>query len=127
MQRKCTKCNCEFPATQEFFNGSKTLLTGTCKGCHNKRMSKFNRLLKLEVMTHYSNGVPKCACCGESFIEFLTLDHINGGGNEERRANKSARNTAYWLKKNGFPSGFRVLCMNCNFALGKFGYCPHKK
>lgn len=30
-----------------------------------------------------------------------------------------------WLRNHGYPLGFRVLCMNCNFALGKFGYCPH--
>jgi hypothetical protein len=31
-----------------------------------------------------------------------------------------------WLRKNGFPKGFRVLCHNCNFAHGHYGYCPHK-
>jgi hypothetical protein len=23
--------------------------------------------------------------------------------------------------------GYRVLCMNCNFALGHSGYCPHQR
>lgn len=32
-----------------------------------------------------------------------------------------------WLKKNNYPPGFRVLCMNCNFSLGMRGYCPHQK
>jgi len=32
-----------------------------------------------------------------------------------------------WLKKNNFPKGFQVLCMNCNFAKGKLGKCPHQK
>ena len=32
-----------------------------------------------------------------------------------------------WLKKNNFPDGFRVLCMNCNWAKSAFGICPHKK
>lgn len=30
-----------------------------------------------------------------------------------------------WLKQQGFPTGFRVLCMNCNFSYGLHGYCPH--
>jgi hypothetical protein len=30
-----------------------------------------------------------------------------------------------WLKQNNYPPGFRVLCMNCNFAIGHSGYCPH--
>mgnify|MGYP001568273127 CR=1 FL=1 len=30
-----------------------------------------------------------------------------------------------WLKQQGYPPGIRVLCFNCNCALGLFGYCPH--
>jgi hypothetical protein len=29
------------------------------------------------------------------------------------------------LARNGFPDGYRVLCHNCNMALGQYGYCPH--
>lgn len=92
------------------------------------RVRKLNRKshkkLKLEVLTHYGGNPPKCACCGESHIEFLTIDHIGG----RRKHKKIIRGiTLYrWLRKNNFPDGFQVLCMNCNFALGKFGYCPHK-
>lgn len=25
-----------------------------------------------------------------------------------------------------YPAGFRLLCMNCNFAIGHFGSCPHQ-
>jgi predicted transcriptional regulator len=31
-----------------------------------------------------------------------------------------------WLKNHNFPSGFRVLCYNCNSSIGAWGYCPHK-
>ena len=30
------------------------------------------------------------------------------------------------INSNSFPPGFRVLCHNCNQALGAYGYCPHK-
>lgn len=30
-----------------------------------------------------------------------------------------------WLSKHGLPTGFRVLCHNCNSAHGYYGYCPH--
>jgi hypothetical protein len=30
-----------------------------------------------------------------------------------------------WIHSNGFPEGFRVLCHNCNSALGYYGHCPH--
>jgi hypothetical protein len=57
--------------------------------------------------------------------EFLTMDHINGGGNQHR---KKIKESIYrWLYHNNFPSGFRVLCANCNMSYGLFGYCPHKK
>jgi len=32
-----------------------------------------------------------------------------------------------YLKSNNYPLGYRVLCMNCNFAIGVYGYCPHCK
>lgn len=63
-----------------------------------------------------------CACCGERAFPFLTIDHVFGGGGTHRR---SVAYLPTWLVNNGFPSGFRVLCMNCNFALGRFGFCPH--
>ncbi len=67
-----------------------------------------------------------CSCCGEDRYEFLTMDHVDGGGAEHRRQDKRAKGDLYrWLTNNGFPPGFRVLCMNCNFALGYHGYCPH--
>ena len=32
-----------------------------------------------------------------------------------------------FLIKSGFPTDdYRLLCMNCNFAIGKFGVCPHQ-
>jgi hypothetical protein len=33
----------------------------------------------------------------------------------------------YWLEDNDFPSGFQILCWNCNFAKGSLGKCPHEK
>jgi hypothetical protein len=32
-----------------------------------------------------------------------------------------------WLKRNNYPTGFRVLCHNCNLAIGFYGYCPHHR
>ena len=36
-------------------------------------------------MAIYSEGQPKCACCGEKELSFLTIDHINGKGNIHRK------------------------------------------
>jgi len=71
----------------------------------------------------------KCACCGESHVEFLTIDHIDGGGTQHRKKLKVEGGAGIyrWLETNGFPDGFRVLCWNCNCAIGIHGYCPHEK
>lgn len=72
---------------------------------------------------HYS---PELKCIGLdengckfncSDIRCLTIDHINGGGTKEREKNKIPSGQAFytWLKKNGYPDGYQVLCMNCQF------------
>lgn len=71
-----------------------------------------------------------CACCGETRIEFLSIDHINGGGNAERKQKKVTGWTRILMfDRAGWPDElkekYRILCHNCNQAYGIFGYCPH--
>lgn len=80
---------------------------------------------RLAVIKYYSNGKMCCACCSESKLEFLAIDHINGGGNKQRKESKVS-NLAQWILKNNFPEGFQILCHNCNFAKGVYKICPHK-
>lgn len=88
----------------------------------------YHKKIKLEVLTYYCNSTPYCQCkgCKENYIEFLTIDHINGGGNKHRKVIGSSK-IYYWLKQNNYPEGYRVLCQNCNSSLGHYGYCPHNK
>lgn len=91
------------------------------------RHSEYRRRIRDEVFSAYAVN-HSCACCRKSGTGILCLDHVNGGGNEERRAigsNGGGHATYLWLKKRGFPSGYRVLCHNCNFAFGAHGQCPH--
>lgn len=82
-----------------------------------------NRRLKKAVLAAYGG---RCACCEELRWQFLTIDHINGGGNAQRKQLGLNGSQFYrWLKKEGFPLGFRVLCFNCNSAIGFYGSCPH--
>lgn len=100
--------------------------TTKCAACATqaaRRLRGWLDRLRSEVMNAY--GGPRCVCCGETLVEFLTLDHKDGGGNQHR---KEVRNQVYrWLKLRNFPPGFQVLCMNCNWAKGKYGECPHKR
>jgi len=68
--------------------------------------------LRFEILTHYSEGTLKCKSCQDSHIEFLEIDHINGGGNKHKEEIKTL--FYVWLKRNNFPEGYQVLCSNCN-------------
>lgn len=73
--------------------------------------------LKLEVLTYYSTkDYPICTHCGETDIKVLQVDHISGGGNQHKKSIGGVRGSAfyYWLRKQGFPEGYQVLCANCN-------------
>ena len=101
----------------------------TCREKMNTRANEWYHDRKLLVFQHYSKSdKPYCACCGESEIDFLCLDHINGGGSKHRRElNGNGRIIYQWVVKNNFPDYFRVLCANCNQAYGYYGKCPHQK
>ena len=89
-----------------------------------ERTRKYRLKIRLEVLGYYSKGEMCCACCGEKHIEFLSIDHINGGGDKHRKRVGSYLYMS--LKAQGFPLGYRVLCHNCNQSLGIYGYCPHQ-
>jgi len=80
--------------------------------------------IKDEVFQAY--GGWRCACCGVEYKEMLSLDHINGGGGGDRRKFGHGHTFYSRLRKQGFPEGYQVLCMNCNFAKRYSGICPHK-
>jgi hypothetical protein len=96
-------------------------------------MKKYNLKLKRQVMDAYGGH---CACCGEIELVFLTIDHVEDNGAEHRREIAAAKGNSWgqagsptyrWLRDNGFPAGFQVLCANCN--CGKQwngGICPHQ-
>ena len=83
---------------------------------------KYDIKIKNIVFNHYGT---ECACCGESNLFFLSIDHMNGGGTQHRI---KIKNKFYnWLIKNNFPKGYQTLCFNCNWGrhINK-GICPHK-
>ena len=101
-----------------------------CKACRirKRNISKISNA-KLKIETFEAYGGVKCNCCGETTIEFLDLDHINGGGNIERRLHERRGGCAFYrrLRKRGYPPGFQVLCANCNRGKSICGICPHMR
>jgi len=87
----------------------------------------YDRANKVKIIEAYGS---KCVCCGETLLEFLTIDHINNDGAADRKENKhgSGGKLYRWLIQNNFPKeGYQLLCYNCNCSKGFFGYCPHNK
>jgi hypothetical protein len=143
--RRCSGCHQELPATAAYFHRNAQMPDGLhneCKTCRRTRAIDYGdrnkdrrqvwrrlwfRRQRIKVLEHYSGGTPKCACCGETCVEFLALDHINGGGTQHRKTVGSGSNMWRWLLTQGFPEGYRVLCHNCNQSLGAWGYCPHQR
>lgn len=129
--QKCYKCEVEKPHNNLHFPSHSKMahnLLNVCKTCDNKRRSnkgfEERSLLRKNVLFHYSNGAMSCACCGESYQEFLSIDHINGNGSKHC---KEINMPLYrFLKKQNYPPGYRVLCRNCNQADGYYGKCPHQ-
>jgi hypothetical protein len=131
--RVCINCKTE-KQLSDFYPSKETGWGAYCKSCCAKNYQehrieflerqKIRRIERRNIcLEHYGN---QCACCGEKTKEFLAIDHINGGGSKHRK--EIGRASIYlWIIKNNFPPIFRILCHNCNQAIGYYGICPHKR
>jgi len=103
------------------------------KGTYTSKTAEYRKSYqqkkRLEVLQHYSESqVPFCACCQEKNVEFLVVNHIDGAGSAYRKENKPGGYSHYTrIIQAGFPQKYRVLCHNCNQAIGFYGYCPHQQ
>ena len=125
---------------------------GLCQKCYRKKYKKENLERSRELQRNYYHRNPKkfldrikarwairkeeaiiqmggkCACCGETERMFLCLDHIKGGGRRDHQ--KPGGSHGVWKRaiKEGLPKDrYRLLCWNCNAALGLYGHCIHSK
>ena len=132
---RCARCQKDLPRIREHWGPDRRspdgLSCGWCRRCITTSTKERNRELRANALIHYSNGSPSCACCGEFRYEFLTLDHVHGGGNQHRRevtgSTKGGSSFYKWLKVNGYPDGFQVLCFNCNMAKAMNGKCSYHR
>lgn len=92
-----------------------------------QKIKRYNDSKKNIVFLHYG---AKCACCGETIPQFLSVDHINNDGCKDL-AKSGLRRGGLSLYidiiKNNFPDTFQILCMNCNWGKHlNHGRCPHE-
>lgn len=95
---------------------------------HKEEINLYNRLrnrrIKELFLEMYGN---KCSCCGETYFEFLTIEHIKGQKGI-KASKKELGNVAYGRATKEYrPDLYTILCWNCNCSKGRYGYCPHQK
>jgi len=126
---------------QDFPDGYRVL-------CHNCNRLKYLQMLKKKkysknpeairgrkrlkenkkiVFEKYSNGSPKCACCGYLNYDCLDIDHIEGRKTMKHDNTLEGHKLYRYLIRNNFPKGLQVLCHNCNKAKSHLGKCPHQR
>jgi len=83
--------------------------------------------LRAELLRAYGGA---CACCGETTADFLTLDHVNGGGNAHRRLLRAHDNlqVLLHLRAARWPQDgtYRLLCWSCQWGTCQPNGCPHQ-
>jgi hypothetical protein len=145
--KTCTVCGIE-KELSEFYNHHKDGKFKHCKQCHNAKNRSWKLANPEAVKRHKGKinsasyqkkhrdqtkdgvfiayGGYKCACCGETEPMFLSIDHIANNGAEERRRVQN-KDFYRYLRNNGYPTGYQVLCMNCNHGKHRNGgTCPHQ-
>lgn len=144
----CIRCHTEkdeslfFPRYEK---GRRDKLEAHCKDCHRKQSKKWlekkphkikeyckrwGRGLRIKALVAVSGSLaPSCKCCSEDIVEFLQIDHINGGGTKESKSYGNHREFFVDIIRGVRPiDGLQVLCANCNHAKGRAGgVCPHEK
>lgn len=120
--KPCARCGAEFTGSTE----SRRYCSVACRDAALKSQRVETRKAeRIEILRAYGGPEPACVCCGEREPVFLALDHINGGGGQQRKE-LGGGGFYTWLRRNGYPAGFRVLCHNCNFGRQlNGGICPH--
>lgn len=122
--KPCAHCGGQFVGSME----QRRYCSATCRDAvQDEQRRETRRKVRLDALQAYSSGAPTCACCGESALLFLALDHINGGGAKQRKETGGGGFYS-WLRRHDYPAGFQVLCHNCNFGRQlNGGVCPHQK
>lgn len=121
LQTSCRACMKRF-RDQWYTKGNNLQLVKDANVAHDVA----KRLACLQAYSKFPT--PKCECCQENQVEFLTLDRIKGAAHPTYARIKGTHGSRLYrsLVKLGFPSGFRVLCNNCNFVHWLNGGCPHQ-
>lgn len=97
-------------------------LAGNFSRDRKDRTALYRKRIRRKIIDKYGGC---CACCGKRELLFLTIDHKDGKGFEDR---KSYTGTSWYmyLLRTDLRTDLQVLCYNCNNGreMGG-GICPH--
>lgn len=115
---RCGACGCTDQASFRWKAGKRWV----CTRCEGAKSAAYRARVMAEMFDAYGG---KCACCGNARRIVLELDHVDNNGAEDRRAVRRTGGfpMAVRLRKEGWPSGFQLLCANCHTEKTKTGRC----
>lgn len=132
--KTCMKCDLSLPLSHFHRNKySPDGMKSECKKCSAGRVKEWKRANKDRVNEQNREYLRakreqallalggKCASCGNADKRVLQIDHVNGGGNSDRKGSRvSVLNRVI-----SGESGFQLLCANCHciksFENGEYG------
>lgn len=129
---------CETCQFKKRANRDRQISNGKCQDCGVASLATKTRCInckikvdqgwkKRKAIVYNAYGGFNCSCCGETEEAFLSIDHINNDGAEQRRNGQRGASIYPWLIKHGFPSGYQILCHNCQWGKRTYGICPHQQ
>lgn len=127
--RVCYGCRAKIRSAEDANKAHKEIERLRSGDGHRKASLSYYYKLRNQAFEYYGW---KCACCEETEPYFLSIDHVKGHGNRHRRelgmkSQGSGAGFYKWLKDEGYPKDYQVLCMNCNHGkMRNKGICPHE-
>lgn len=117
----CTKCGQPFASS-----GNLMCLGCQLQGRIDAAKTRLPYRKRNKDLAFNAYGGYKCSCCKETIELFLTIDLVDNSAGGHKATTGSGQAFYLWLKKNKYPSGYRVLCFNCNCGRQRNnGVCPH--
>lgn len=120
LQVLCVSCNWLKRNLEDIPNYFKTRGVKQTKIAAYDRARSIKRRYQTKLKLIGLIGESKCILCGETNLGLLQIDHINGGGKQERKIIKRSFYT-YYIKNEEARKNLQVLCVLCNWKkmLGK--------
>jgi hypothetical protein len=108
-KKRCSRCNEMLPVAQFAQNRARRDgISSYCIPCCNEATRVYTLRRRLEVLALFGS---RCNRCGFDDHRALQIDHINGGGAQER---KGISPSVFHRMVEANPERYQVLCANCN-------------